>query len=152
MYIDNFRDFAEEDTSLDEASIYEIETQALPYGCPYRQMFPVPPFFGGQGPESQYGPPGFQNPQGGPSTAPPSFTPPQPQQASQSGPSLYAVDPGAIRPCTYRFVYIWPRRGRGFWAWLTFVGRRSVSGFRWNGHTWRYFGMDLRNIESFQCY
>lgn len=69
-----------------------------------------------------------------------------------TGPSTKAVDQGAIKGCKYRYVYIWPRRGRGFWAYLTYVGRTSVAGFRWNGRRWTYFGMDLRQIESFQCY
>jgi hypothetical protein len=128
---------------------YELETEDLPLMCPYRQVVPFPPF-----PQGPQGPQGFQGPQGskgGPSSAPPNFTPSQ-SQAHQFGPTPQAVDPGAIRPCTYRFVYIWPRRGRGFWAWLVFVGPRSVSGFRWTGNSWRYFGMDLRNIRSFQCF
>ncbi|MBY6036434.1 collagen-like protein [Fictibacillus nanhaiensis] len=135
------------------------------------------PFFpgqgGGQGPGSGqgFGPPGGppSGPPGGggggslgmaPTSAPPSFTPQQSQGFSLGGgegagggqPGLYAVDPGAIRPCLYQFVYIWPRWGPGFWAWLTFVGRRSVAGFKWNGRRWIYFGMDTRQISSFYCY
>ena len=102
-------------------------------------MVPPPPFVGQD-------PPSSQKP---PTSAPPNFAP---QQKSAGGPSVKAIDPGAIKNCTFRFVYIWPRRGRGFWAWITFVGRRSISGFRWNGFRWVYFGMDLRNIDSFQCY
>ena len=87
----------------------------------------------------------------GPTSAPPNFTPSQPQ-SQQFGATPLSIDSGAIRPCLYRFVYIWPRRGPGFWAWLTFVGPRSISGFRWNRNTWRFFGMDLREISSFQCF
>ena len=101
-----------------------------------------------------FGPP-FGPPSGGPDQGPgfgppPSITPAQ--QSTLTGPSILAVDPGAIRPCRYQFIYIWPSYGRPFWAWLTFVGRRSVSGFRWNGRRWVYFGMDLRQINSFVCY
>jgi hypothetical protein len=95
----------------------------------------------------------------GPQSPPPSFTPQQSQGYSLSGggggggqPGAYAVDPGAIRPCLYRYVYIWPKWGPGFWAWLTFVGRHSVAGFRWTGYRWIYFGMDTRQIRSFYCY
>jgi hypothetical protein len=176
MYIDDFtnfnsedeyfRDFNSEDENFDDPSyLYELETYDLPYGCPYRQMLPFP--FGQQGspfgpPGQQQGPPfgppgqqqGPQGQQGAPKSPPPNFTPSQAPKTfqGQGGPSVQFVDPGSIRPCTFRFVFIWPRRGRGFWAWLTFVGRRSVSGFRWNGRRWVYFGMDLRNIDSFQCY
>jgi hypothetical protein len=122
--------------------MYELETEDFPVQCPYRQMAPFPSFPKGPQPQGN---------KSGPSSAPPNFTPAQPK-AQQFGATALAVDPGAIRPCIYRFVYIWPRRGPGFWAWLVFVGPRSVSGFRWNRNTWRYFGMDLRNISSFQCF
>lgn len=109
---------------------YELENQDLPLTCPYRQVPFFPPFpQGPQGPPGPQGPQGSQGPQGGPPSAPPNFTPSQ-SQAQQFGATPLAVDPGAIRPCLYRFVYIWPKRGRGFWAWLVFVGPRSVSGFR----------------------
>ncbi|WP_226037817.1 hypothetical protein [Aquibacillus saliphilus] len=85
-----------------------------------------------------------------PTSPPPSFIPQQ-QQAGQ--PQLYAVDPGAIQGCLFRFTYIWLDRGYGsFWFYPTFVGRRSVSGYRWIGFTWVYFGIDLDRIESFQCF
>jgi hypothetical protein len=108
--------------------------------------------------------PGGKGPGGGggggmaPTSAPPGFTPSQSQAYSFGGGGgggqfgVYAVDPGAIRPCLYQFIYIWPSWGPGFWAWLTFVGRRSVAGFRWNGRRWVYFGMDTRQISSFYCY
>ena len=70
----------------------------------------------------------------------------------KSAPGTMAVEPQSLRPCLFRFVYIWPRRGRPFWAWLTFVGRKSASGFRWDGRRWVYFGIDLRQIDSFTCY
>jgi hypothetical protein len=59
---------------------------------------------------------------------------------------------GGRRLCKFRFVYIWLRNGNSFWAWLTFVGPRSVSGFRWNGRRWVYFTMDPRRINRFICY
>ncbi|NRZ95512.1 hypothetical protein [Clostridium tetanomorphum] len=114
--------------------------------CPYRQQFsPGPPPFGG-GPG---GPPPFGGGmQGGPpSGPPPSFTP-----SKKSGPELKAVDPGAIRPCTFRYIYIWLDNGRSFWAYLVYVGRTSVAGWRWTGRRWVYFGVDTRRIESFICY
>ncbi|MDD3224445.1 MAG: hypothetical protein PHX70_07055 [Clostridium sp.] len=57
-----------------------------------------------------------------------------------------------IRMCLFRFTYIWPRRGRGFWSWPIFLGRRSVAGYKWDGRRWVYFGMDLRRIRGFQCF
>ncbi|SHJ76719.1 hypothetical protein [Paramaledivibacter caminithermalis] len=76
---------------------------------------------------------------------PPSFTP-------QQSPTVMAVDPGSIRRCRFRFTYLWLKNRREFWAYLTFVGRRSVAGYRWIGFRWVYFGTDLKNIESFICY
>lgn len=140
MHIDYFRDFNDEDVcNYDPQEIYELEIQDLPLQCPYRQMFLDTQFYRSP-----------QGPQGQPTSAPPSFTPTEPQ-VKQFGATTF-VEQGAIGPCVFRFVYIWPRRGSGFWAWLTFVGRRSVSGFRWTGRSWRYFGMDLRDIRSFQCF
>lgn len=155
MYYNYYRD-REENDDFNEMStpeeVYQLETYDLPQDCPYRMFTPPgsfqPPFSGG-GPHGQ----------GAPSGPPPSFTPsksqsgaPGGQFGATGGPGLYAVDPGAIRPCIFRFVYIWPRNGRGFWAFLTFVGRRSASGFRWNGRRWVYFGIDLNRIDSFYCY
>ena len=107
-----------------------------PFGPPSGPPFGPPP-----GPPSPGGPSGGEMPPG----PPPAFAPQQ-----QVG--AFAVDPGAIVGCLFRYVYIWPRRGRPFWAWLVFVGRRSVAGFRWSGFNWVYFGMDLREITSFQCF
>jgi hypothetical protein len=167
MYIDDFRginedsdyiedfenteeypDFQNFEEFEDRNYIYNLEIEDLPFDCPYRHMAPPPPNFQGMGHQGPQGSQGF------PKSAPPNFTPPTPSSnfGLSGGPSVKAVDPGAIRPCTFRFVYIWPRRGRGFWAWLTFVGPRSASGFRWNGFRWVYFGIDLRSIDRFQCY
>lgn len=123
--------------------------------CPfYRQPVnpfgpPTPPPF------NPGGAPGQQGPGSGPPAGPPPKSVPQQSQAKTfgaGGPSTYAVDPGALRPCTYRFVYLWLRNGQQFWAWLIYVGRTSASGWRWNGRRWVYFGTDLRRIESFVCY
>jgi hypothetical protein len=167
-YFDDYRDFQQENEVTDLYELDDIEDDFRdeedfvdfepPYGCPhYRQFFPGGGF---QPPRPPFGPPGGPQggPQGGvPSGPPPSFTPSKSQAKIQGfggpgGIGVQAVDPGAIRPCRFRFVYIWLRNGNSFWAWLTFVGRRSVSGYRWNGRRWVYFGVDTRRIESFVCY
>ncbi|NLK21630.1 MAG: hypothetical protein GX308_06025 [Epulopiscium sp.] len=123
--------------------------------------FNQPPFWGQLPFPGQPGTPGSSpygqpldfppqsNPSGPPAGAPPSFVP---QQMPQKSIELYKIDPGAIRPCTHQFVYIWLNNGQSFWAWLAFVGRNSVAGWRWSGFRWVYFGTDLDNITSFQCY
>lgn len=101
------------------------------------------PFPGGPGPGSY---PGGGGQQAGPPTSPPpNFIPEQSQFQT------LAVDPGGIRGCLFRFTYIWLRRG-GFWFYPTFVGRTSVAGYRWSGFRWVYFGIDLNQIQSFQCF
>ncbi|MED4531347.1 hypothetical protein [Metabacillus fastidiosus] len=83
--------------------------------------------------------------QAGPPTAPPpSFVPQQQVEA-------YAVDPGGIARCLFRYTYVWLRGFEQFWFYPTFVGRNSVSGYRWTGHRWVYYGIDLRQIQSFTC-
>lgn len=98
----------------------------------------------GVGPAGPGGP-GANKPPSGP---PPAMTPSKAQAQAQ----VKAVSPATIRPCLFRFVYIWPRFGMGFWAYLIFADRRSVAGWRWNGRRWLYFAMDLRRIDSFICY
>ncbi len=109
-----------------------------------------PPFSGGPGRPIGPGYPGGPAQQSQsdrpPQGPPPSFTP---RQAA----GVMAIDPGSIRMCRYKYTYIWPTgRGRGFWTYLTYIGRRSVSGYRWNGFRWIRYGTDLNNISSFACY
>ncbi|QBP42324.1 transporter [Paenisporosarcina antarctica] len=123
-----------------------------------------PPGFPGQGPPSgfpgqgpppgfpgQGRPPGGQSSSGPPTGPPPSFVPQQPAEA-RGGAQIFAVDPGAIRGCLFRFTYVWLRNGRSFWFYPTYVGRQSIAGFRWNGRRWNYYGTDLNRITSFQCF
>lgn len=142
MYDDEYRDELELENEFCE-------------DCPfYRQR---PPIFGPGGPQF---PPPFTSPGAGPgpgqgpSDRPPSGPPPsvKPNLKQQPGFGVKAIDPGAIRRCRNRFVYLQLDNGREFWAWLSFVGRRSVAGWRWNGFRWVYFGTDLRNIDNFVCY
>lgn len=114
------------------------------FGPSFGQGFGPPPF------GIPVGVPGLQNV---PPSLPPAFIPSKTQaQTFAQGPGIFAVDPGAIRPCIFRFVYLWLKDGRSFWAWLVFVGRRSAAGYRWNGFRWVYFGIDLREIEAFVCF
>lgn len=115
-----------------------------------------PGFPPGQGPGFPPGQgPGFPPGGGGPGLGPPSGRPPAfipSQAAAQQTQGAFAIDPGSIRRCRFRYVYLWLDNGQQFWAWLTFVGRNSVAGWRWIGFTWVYFGLDLNRISSFICY
>ena len=82
-----------------------------------------------------------QGAQSGSLRSPPSFVPAQSQQFG-----TFAVDPGSIRGCLFRYTYIWMRNRQQFWFYPTFVGRTSVSGWRWTGFNWMFFGVSLRQI------
>ena len=79
-----------------------------------------------------------------PRFAPPNYIP-------QTAPGLRAVDPGAISRCLYSFTYLWLNNRQQFWFFPTFVGRRSVAGYRWMHNNWVFMGFDLRTISSFFC-
>lgn len=117
-----------------------------------------PPPGGGQGPG--FGPPGGGPPGGGggpgsgPPPGPPPSSPPPQTAASLSGPggpTAFAVDPGAFIGCLYRFTWVRLNNGEQFWFYPTFIGRRSVAGYRWFFFRWGYFGIDTNRIRSFQC-
>lgn len=130
---------------LDPYGSYQGEMYQGQYGGYPGEVFPGPGQGGGGFPGGGGGFPG-QGGQVGPPGPPPSYTP------QLTGASQFAVDPGGIRRCLYRYTYIWLRNGRSFWYFPTFVGRNSVAGYRWRRRTgWVYFGIDLRSINSFQC-
>lgn len=104
-------------------------------------------------------PTNWQNPQApSPMGPPPSYIPSQKDAGVQhstynSGQgNLKSVSSSSIKFCMHRYTYIWQKNGRSYWAYLTRVDNRSVSGWRWAGFRWVYFGVDLRRINSFVCY
>ncbi|WP_018933635.1 hypothetical protein [Gracilibacillus lacisalsi] len=108
----------------------------------------------GEGPSAPppFAPPNIgQGPQGMPPTGPPPAQIPQQTQQLGDGPQLYAVDPGSMRGCLYRYTYVWLSRYNSFWFYPTYIGRRSVAGYRWTGFNWIYFGIDTERIQSFTC-
>lgn len=72
--------------------------------------------------------------------------------SSSSGVNTKSVSGGSLRPCLYRFTYIWQSNGRSYWAYLTRIDPRSASGWRWLGFRWVFFGVDTNKIDSFVCY
>ncbi|MBU5590466.1 hypothetical protein KQI89_01685 [Clostridium sp. MSJ-4] len=129
---DNMRIYDEGDSKFEEVGEYEVEL-----------VNPYYPMNYGMRSTNQSSPPGL----------PPSFIPSKNQAKTMhsGGPSTLAIDAGGIRPCKFRFTYIWQTNGRSYWSYITFVGRRSISGFRWMNRRWVYFGLDLNRIESFFC-
>ncbi|MFS0688865.1 hypothetical protein AB1K89_06450 [Sporosarcina sp. 179-K 8C2 HS] len=115
--------------------------------------FPGGGFPGGGFPGGGFPGGGFPG-QGGqqvPTSPPPNYTPSYP---GGNQPQLFAVDPGAIRGCLFRYTFVWTSRRNGFWYFPTFVGRTSVAGYRWrpNRRRWEFFGIDLNRIEQFTCF
>lgn len=111
-----------------------------------------PPFGGHHSPQPSWpggGFPGNQQPNMNqpPQSPPPSWTP------EYQNIQTFAIDPGAISGCLYRFTYVWLSRRQGFWFYPVFVGRTSIAGYRWNSrrHRWEYIGLDLKQINSFTC-
>jgi hypothetical protein len=92
-------------------------------------------------------PPGHHDLEAGPPTSPPPAA--VPQQMHHAG--AYAVDPGSMISYLHRYTYIWLRGFEQFWFYPTFIGRNSVSGYRWTGHRWVNYGVSLRQIQSFTC-
>jgi len=155
----------------DDIKFQSYEFPSMPYESFERQR---PPFFQGPGsgnfpPINNFPPdvdsqPGFNfpggvfNPPGMPKSPPPNYTPKKNAAGVQKfdsgggGVGTTAVSSNSIRFCLYKYTYIWERNGRNYWAFLLNVDRRSVSGFRWTGRNWIYFGIDLRRIDSFVCY
>lgn len=96
-----------------------------------------------------------------PTSPPPNFTPNEIQgttlktnqnTAKSQGSNLKAVDPGAVFPCLYRYAYLWPNLGPGYWMYVTYIGKSSIAGWRYYRHRWVYYSTDLRSIRSFYCY
>lgn len=102
-------------------------------------------------------PPGMSQ-YGMPQSPPPSYIPSKTDKGVQSFKGgegqigTKAVSSGSIRFCLYKFTYIWEKNGRSYWTFLFNVDRDSVSGFRWFGRRWVYFGLSLKRIDSFVCY
>lgn len=42
--------------------------------------------------------------------------------------------------------------GGNTFGFPVFVGRNSITGFRWSRNRSAYYGIDLDRIQSFQCY
>lgn len=153
------REYYESKDNISESVNFEFTL--LPYEELNRQgppFFPNPniPFFPGSTPPPRppNAPGGFGMPPGGPPNFIPSKNDKGVQNLSgQAGPGATPlVSPGSISFCLFQFTYIWERGGRSYWAYLLNVDRRSVSGFRWLGRSWAFFGVDLRRIDSFICF
>ena len=109
------------------------------------------------GPPGSQGGPGFGGPPGSQGSAGFGGTPgSQGSPGSQGGPGFggppgFPNQPGTMFPCVNQFVYIWPVRGPGFWAYITSVGPGFITGFRFRGRRFQSFRMNFRQIDEFFC-
>ncbi|TDL31767.1 hypothetical protein E2R51_11110 [Jeotgalibacillus sp. S-D1] len=115
--------------------------------------FPFPGGGGGNGGGSQFpgGGGGSVQNMSAPTGPPPSQIPPKPFQAQ--GAQAFFVDPDLIRPCLFRFTYVWLNNGASFWFYPILTGRNSVGGFYWNSRQfrWSYIALDTRSIDVVSC-
>lgn len=134
MYYNNFYPYGPNQQFEDDYGFYENE---------FNQQGDLRTFGGFPG--GPGGSPGGGQGGGPPSSPPPAYVP-------QEQATAFAVDPGGIRRCMFRFTYVWLIDGRSFWFYPVFLGRNSIAGWRWSRRRgWVYYGMDLRQIRSFQC-
>jgi hypothetical protein len=148
LYYNNFYPYGPNQQFEDDYGFYENE---------FNQQGDLRTFGGFPGGPGGFpgGPGGFPggpggSPGGGQGGGPPSSPPPA--YVPQEQATAFAVDPGGIRRCMFRFTYVWLVDGRSFWFYPVFLGRNSIAGWRWSRRRgWVYYGMDLRQIRSFQC-
>lgn len=69
---------------------------------------------------------------------PPSYAPPKPDVS-------YIVD------CVQQYTYVWLWNGDSFWFYPISIEQSGISGYRWNGFFWAYYGFDPRLINAVSC-
>lgn len=167
MSKNNYDDFTN-NTEYENPPYLDYELSPYPYELlNSRSQFPLPGNFPGGFPNFPGGnfpggnfpgnniPGGLPNQPNMPKSPPPNYIPSKQDKGVQnfsSSKDSKSVSPNSIKFCLFKYTYIWEVNGRSYWAFLLNVDKRSVSGFRWLGFTWVYFGVDLRRIDSFICY
>jgi len=78
--------------------------------------------------------------------------PESPAQMLAPPPDYIPTNPtGYIVDCLYNYTYVWLSDGENFWYYPTRVEYGEVSGYRWNGMFWYYYGIDPRFIYGVSC-
>lgn len=73
-----------------------------------------------------------------PQSPPPSYRPSKPSVS-------YITD------CQYQYTYVWLNNGEQFWFFPTRVEYEGITGYRWNGAFWTFYGIDSRLIDAVAC-
>ena len=50
------------------------------------------------------------------------------------------------------YTYVWPKHGKPFWFYPTRLLQGEVSGYRWDGKRWAFYGLDEKSISQVACY
>lgn len=61
------------------------------------------------------------------------------------------IEPSTLTPCAFKYTYLWLKNGESFWAYITSVGKKSVSGWKYTKNRWKQFGTRLTQIKKFTC-
>lgn len=59
--------------------------------------------------------------------------------------------PSTVLPCQYRLTYIWLNNNLGFWSKPIIINQNFVICWIWNGNSWNYSKLELRDIDTFIC-
>lgn len=76
----------------------------------------------------------------GPPNSPPPKTKPKKPKVS------YIID------CMHQYTYVWPKHGKPFWFYPTRIEQGEVSGYRWDGKKWVFYGFGEKSISQVACY
>ncbi|MNV81673.1 hypothetical protein D3C71_1753520 [compost metagenome] len=80
-----------------------------------------------------------------PSGSPGQTLPPPPSYIPPTQGGSYLID------CLHSYTYVWLWNGDSFWYYPTRVEYGEVSGYRWSGQFWYYYGIDPRFIRAVSC-
>jgi hypothetical protein len=64
---------------------------------------------------------------------------------------VISIESSAMSPCVHKYTYLWLKNGESFWAYIVYVGKRAVSGWKYKGGRWVQFNLHLKQIKNFTC-
>ena len=75
---------------------------------------------------------------GAPKSPPPRTIPKKPKNS-------YIID------CQHSYTYVWPKKGKPFWFYPTRIESGEISGYRWDGKRWTFYGFAPESISQVAC-
>ncbi len=70
---------------------------------------------------------------------------PPPKNKPKKPRTSYIID------CMHQYTYVWLKRGNSFWFYPTRIEQGEVSGYRWDGRKWVFYGLDEKSIDQVAC-